>query len=192
MNPIDIRSRRTGLVWLAVSSVAIISIACSRRHPELAPTSPPERPAITPPAASDTSPPSGAAPSSASPPAPTVPPDPLVPQPPAMPKKTNAPSSDDVTPSTSGAQLEAAPVAQSSSATLTSEKVDENSLTAKALNYRQDASEVKDPKRTTVQVCAACQMYSADKEVERFAPCGNFQGKQVAASGWCSAWVKKA
>ncbi len=70
------------------------------------------------------------------------------------------------------------------------EKVDENSAQAKALNYRHNAKEVKDPKRKADQFCHNCQFFQG-KATDAWAPCAVFGGKQVANQGWCSSWVKK-
>jgi High potential iron-sulfur protein len=111
-----------------------------------------------------------------------------VPAPPELPKKTDAPAPSS-TPAAS-TPAASAPVAQAGGAA--TEKVDENAPTAKALNYRHDASEVKDPKRTPAQVCSSCQFYAVDRQSTSWAPCSVFQNKLVAANGWCSSWIKKA
>jgi High potential iron-sulfur protein len=70
----------------------------------------------------------------------------------------------------------------------------ENDAQAVALGYKADATKVdtkKFPKYAASQVCSNCQLYSG-KDKEAAGPCGIFPGKQVAAKGWCSAWVKKA
>ncbi len=61
--------------------------------------------------------------------------------------------------------------------------VDPNDPQAKALSYVHV---------TTVagSNCANCQLYTGDASAE-WGPCALFPGKQVAAAGWCSAWVKK-
>ena len=71
------------------------------------------------------------------------------------------------------------------------EKVDENSPQAKALHYRHKAEQVKDPKRQANQYCHNCQFFQSQKQ-QGWAPCTIFAGKQVAAGGWCSSWVKRA
>jgi hypothetical protein len=85
----------------------------------------------------------------------------------------------------------AAPFAARSALAQTKEKVDENSAQAKALNYRHDAKQVKDPKRKPDQFCNNCQLYQA-KATDPWGPCALFAGNLVAAKGWCNAWVKKA
>lgn len=65
---------------------------------------------------------------------------------------------------------------------------------AKALGYVHDASAV-DPaqwpkiKSPEGQNCSNCSLYQGgDAE---WGACGIFPGKQVAAAGWCNAWVPK-
>jgi hypothetical protein len=64
---------------------------------------------------------------------------------------------------------------------------------AVGLGYKADASTVdkaKFAKYADGNNCSNCQLYmskSADA-----GSCGIFAGKQVAAKGWCNAWVKKA
>ena len=41
------------------------------------------------------------------------------------------------------------------------------------------------------QFCYNCNLYNAAGE-EGWGPCQIFPGKQVAAKGWCNAWVPKA
>lgn len=65
---------------------------------------------------------------------------------------------------------------------------------AVALGYKADGTKVdtkKFPKYAASQLCSNCQLYTG-KDKEAAGPCGIFPGKQVAAKGWCSAWVKKA
>jgi hypothetical protein len=71
------------------------------------------------------------------------------------------------------------------------EKVDEKSPQAKALDYHHNAAQVKNPKRTKDQFCHNCQFFQG-KAGDAWGPCTVFQGKLVAANGWCSTWVKKA
>ncbi|MDB5839498.1 MAG: iron permease [Herminiimonas sp.] len=72
-------------------------------------------------------------------------------------------------------------------------RLDENDPQAVSLGYRHDTTKVdqkKFPKHDTAQACANCQLYQGPPEAP-WAPCAIFGGKQVAAKGWCSAWVKK-
>jgi hypothetical protein len=71
------------------------------------------------------------------------------------------------------------------------EMVDENSPTAKALDYHADASKVTNPKRKKDQFCHNCQFFQGTAK-DKPGPCTVFQGKDVAANGWCSTWVAKA
>ena len=71
------------------------------------------------------------------------------------------------------------------------EKVDENSPPAKALDYHPDASKVTNPKRKKDQFCHNCQFFQGTTK-DKSAACTVFQGKQVAAGGWCSTWLAKS
>lgn len=74
--------------------------------------------------------------------------------------------------------------------------VDEKDGTAVALGYVADttkANQAKYPNHTPAQQCNNCQLYQGKPNVETGAgPCPLFAGKQVAAKGWCSAYVKRA
>lgn len=73
-------------------------------------------------------------------------------------------------------------------------QVSEKDAQAASLGYKVDASKVdrvKYPKFVASQNCANCQLYQA-KPQDKLGACPLFAGKQVAASAWCSAWVKKA
>ena len=41
------------------------------------------------------------------------------------------------------------------------------------------------------QLCSNCQLYTGEAGKD-YGPCQIFPGKEVAAKGWCTAWVKKA
>jgi len=72
--------------------------------------------------------------------------------------------------------------------------VDEKDPQAVALGYVADAKRVdtkKFPKFAAGQVCSNCSLWQG-KPADKAAACALFPGKQVAAAGWCSAWVKKA
>jgi hypothetical protein len=61
---------------------------------------------------------------------------------------------------------------------------------ASALGYKADATKAE--KRTdATAICANCGLYTG-KAGDPSGPCAIFQGKLVAANGWCTAWVKKA
>ena len=62
-------------------------------------------------------------------------------------------------------------------------RLDLNDPQAKALSYVHES-----PKADNI--CANCQLYTGSADAE-WGPCAIFPGKQVAAGGWCSAWVKK-
>ena len=73
-------------------------------------------------------------------------------------------------------------------------RVEETDPQAVALGYRHDATKVdakKFPKYQPGQICANCTLYQG-KPSDTWAPCPAVANKQVAAKGWCSAWVKKA
>lgn len=68
--------------------------------------------------------------------------------------------------------------------------VNETDPQAVALGYKADSAQAE--KRTDATAhCANCGLYTG-KEGEASGPCAIFQGKLVAANGWCTAWVKKA
>ncbi len=72
-------------------------------------------------------------------------------------------------------------------------KLDEADPQAVALGYKHDTTKVdakKYPQHAATQYCANCQLYQGQPK-DAWAPCPLFAGKQVAAKGWCSAWVKK-
>ena len=72
--------------------------------------------------------------------------------------------------------------------------LDEKDPQAQALGYRHDATKVDHKKFATYQkgqACANCQQFQGKAGAD-WAPCTIFQGKEVNAKGWCSAWVKKA
>jgi hypothetical protein len=73
-------------------------------------------------------------------------------------------------------------------------KVEESDPQAVALGYKHDTKAVdakKYPKHEASQDCANCQLFQG-KAQDEWGGCPLFAGKQVAAKGWCSAWVKKA
>ncbi len=72
--------------------------------------------------------------------------------------------------------------------------VNEKDPQAVALGYVADGSKVdraKYPKYAPGQSCANCGLYQG-KAGDASGPCPLFPAKQVAAKGWCSAYVKKA
>ena len=73
-------------------------------------------------------------------------------------------------------------------------KLDEKDAQAQSLGYKHDATKVekaKFPKYAAGQTCANCTLYQG-KPTDAWAGCPIFGTKQVAAKGWCSAYVKKA
>ena len=57
------------------------------------------------------------------------------------------------------------------------------------LGYKKDTTTVdaaKQPKHTVEQRCDGCALYTSTAGA-----CAIFSGKQVSASGWCSAYAKK-
>ncbi|MCG5500585.1 high-potential iron-sulfur protein [Ectothiorhodospira lacustris] len=70
------------------------------------------------------------------------------------------------------------------------DKVDESSDTAQALGYRHDAAGVDHPAFVEGSNCANCLLYT-DTGGD-WGPCAVFPGQQVAAKGWCTAWVARS
>ncbi len=84
--------------------------------------------------------------------------------------------------------------------------VDPNDAAAKAVNYVNDSSQIKDKAlqvdRTGVkfkdQHCSGCSFYEKAKEAslggKKVAPCQMpfATGKVVSEKGWCTTWAKKA
>jgi len=72
-------------------------------------------------------------------------------------------------------------------------KLDEKDAQATALGYVSDTSKAdqkKFPKHAVDQKCGNCALFQG-KPGEAYAGCPIFAGRQVAAAGWCSSWVKK-
>ncbi|WP_429256625.1 high-potential iron-sulfur protein [Paraburkholderia sp. GAS334] len=70
--------------------------------------------------------------------------------------------------------------------------VSERDLTARWLNYRDDATsvdEVEHPKYIKGQVCANCRHYKGLTS-DQSGPCTIFLGERVMAKGWCSVYEK--
>ncbi len=74
--------------------------------------------------------------------------------------------------------------------------VDEKDPTAVALGYVAEstkANQAKFPNHTPAQQCNNCQLYQGKAGVATgVGPCPLYAGKAVHASGWCSAYAKKA
>src|SRR5258706_8882925 len=74
------------------------------------------------------------------------------------------------------------------------QKVGENDPQALSLGYKHDTTKVdqkKFPKHDVNQQCGNCQFYQG-KATDPWGPCTIFNGKLVAAKGWCSAYAKKS
>ena len=72
-------------------------------------------------------------------------------------------------------------------------KIDEKDPQAVALGYVHDttkADKKKYPKHSNDQKCANCALFQG-KPTDAWGGCPLFGTKQVAGSGWCSAWAKK-
>ena len=71
--------------------------------------------------------------------------------------------------------------------------VSESDPQAKSLGYVANAAKAdkaKFPKFAAGQNCGNCSLYQGKGGAS--GPCPIFAGKDVAAAGWCSAYVKKA
>ena len=72
--------------------------------------------------------------------------------------------------------------------------LEESDPGAQGLAYRADATKVDPAKNPTYQpgqTCANCSLYAGDAGQPQ-GGCALFYGKEVAASGWCNAWERKA
>ena len=71
-------------------------------------------------------------------------------------------------------------------------KLDEEDTAAVALGYKEMSSNVdsgKYPNHDEMQICGGCSLYVGT--AEPWGDCAVFPGKQVAAKGWCAAFVAK-
>lgn len=68
--------------------------------------------------------------------------------------------------------------------------VSEDDATAKSLKYVHDATKASE-RSNAEAICKNCTLYSGSIDSE-WGPCSIFPSKVVNASGWCTAWVKKA
>jgi len=71
--------------------------------------------------------------------------------------------------------------------------VEETDDTAVALGYHHDAQHTDSkrfPNRAPTQHCANCAFFQG-APTDEWAGCAMFGRKQIAATGWCSAWAKK-
>lgn len=65
--------------------------------------------------------------------------------------------------------------------------------TASAMQYIEDVAKIdakKSPAFKAGSKCANCTQYTGP--ATGFGPCNIFPGKDVAADGWCAAYMKKA
>lgn len=73
-------------------------------------------------------------------------------------------------------------------------KLDEADPVAVALGYKMDTTKVdqtKYPQHKPEQRCVTCTLVAPGSPAGDFIPCTAFQGKLVAANGWCMAFAKK-
>jgi len=73
-------------------------------------------------------------------------------------------------------------------------KLEESDPQAVGLGYKHNTADVDKDKHvnhTEEQLCSNCQLYQG-KEGNDWGPCAIFPGKEVSATGWCSAYVVKA
>lgn len=71
--------------------------------------------------------------------------------------------------------------------------VEETDDVAVALGYRHDTKLVdqkKYPNHAAEQQCSGCSFFQG-APADAWAGCAMFGRRQVAATGWCSAWAKK-
>jgi len=72
--------------------------------------------------------------------------------------------------------------------------LEEGDPTALSLGYKADTTQVNDkkfPKHAASQNCSSCALYQG-KAGNPSGNCAIFGAKQVAATGWCSAWAQKS
>lgn len=66
-------------------------------------------------------------------------------------------------------------------------RVSEDDPIAQALNYKHDVADVTHEAYQEGQICANCALY-VDTGGD-WGPCSAFANREVAAQGWCTAWV---
>jgi hypothetical protein len=69
-------------------------------------------------------------------------------------------------------------------------KLDENGAQAMGLGYRHDATTVENARYKSGQQCSNCALYQGGDSA--WGGCPLFTGKQVKATGWCSAYSPAA
>lgn len=82
------------------------------------------------------------------------------------------------------------PLRQALAALARAEETDE---TAVALGYKHDTKKVdakRYPKHAATQRCVNCGLWQG-AAADPWAGCAMFGRKQIAADGWCTAWVAK-
>lgn len=72
---------------------------------------------------------------------------------------------------------------------MSKKRVNPNSATAKALDYKPDAEQTSRP--SSSQSCNNCTHFSGKPSAD-WGPCTVFNGELVNDEGWCKAWAKKA
>lgn len=110
---------------------------------------------------------------------------------PAAPPPAPAPAP---APEAAPAPVPAASTPASAAAASSLPALDEKDPQAVALGYVEDASRVDASKYKNYvagSMCSGCMLYQGQSG-DAAGPCGIFPGKQVAAKGWCTSWVKKA
>ena len=84
---------------------------------------------------------------------------------------------------TAGAAACVVPLLAFSSKDALAAPVDPNGAQAKGLQYTHES-------QVAGKNCANCQLYTGGSA--EWGPCAIFPGQEVAAKGWCTAWVAKA
>jgi hypothetical protein len=71
-------------------------------------------------------------------------------------------------------------------ATVAMAQVDENGPQAMGLGYKHDATTIENARYKAGQQCSNCALYQGGSD--EWGGCPLFTGKQVKATGWCSAY----
>lgn len=112
----------------------------------------------------------------------------------AVPSPPSPPAAVAPEPAPVAAPALAAPAVAQNAAPAVMPMVDEKAAQALALGYVVDAAQADKAKFSVWAAgrqCNGCALYQG-KAGEVAGPCPLFAGRQVAAKGWCSSWVKKA
>ena len=86
------------------------------------------------------------------------------------------------------------PAATPPAAASAAAKLDEKDPQAAALGYVADTTKAgarKFANHRNEQKCGGCQLFQG-MAGEALGACPIFAGRQVAATGWCTSWIKKA